>query len=68
VDPVTVLDSRLTDGNEVVSLTRHPAAYPPGVFTVLISATAIVRLEGLGQQKYSVISSGIELATFRLVV
>jgi hypothetical protein len=31
------LDSRLTDGGEVVSVTRLAAFYPPGRFLVLIS-------------------------------
>jgi hypothetical protein len=49
----------------------HPL--PPGRFLVLISvrgcvhSEAIVRLEGLGQLKYSITSSGIEPATFRPV-
>jgi hypothetical protein len=64
------LDNRLTGGGEVVSLTRRPTAlYPPGIFLVLISVwgwvdpRAIVRLEGLGQLKNPMISSGIEPAT-----
>jgi hypothetical protein len=51
-----------------------PAAfYPPGRFPVLISVRgwvdprAIVRLEGLGQLKNPVTSSGLEPANFRLV-
>jgi hypothetical protein len=46
---------------------------PPGRFLVLISIrglvdpNAVVRLEGLGQLKNPVTSSGIEPATFRLV-
>jgi hypothetical protein len=51
------LDNRLTDGCEVVSLTRRPPFTP----------SAIVRLERLGQLKNPVTSSVIELATFRLV-
>jgi hypothetical protein len=46
---------------------------PPGRFLVLISVRggvdprAIVRLEGLGQLKNPMISTGIEHATFRIV-
>jgi hypothetical protein len=72
-----VLDNRLTEGGEVVSLTRRPAAfYPPppsGRFLVLISVIGwvdprtIVRLEGLGQVKNPVSSFGIVPATSRFV-
>jgi hypothetical protein len=50
----------------------HPL--PPGRFLVLISVRGcvdpgiIVRLEGLGELKNAMTSSGIEPATFRLVV
>jgi hypothetical protein len=66
------LDNRLTDGGEVVSLTRRPPFTPPGRFLVLISVRgwvdprAIVRLEGLGQLKNPMTSSGIEPAAFRI--
>jgi hypothetical protein len=66
------LDNRLTDGGEVVSLTRRLPFIPPGRFLVLISdrglvdPRAIVRLVGLGKLKIST-PSGLELATFRLV-
>jgi hypothetical protein len=46
---------------------------PPGRFLVLISvrgrvgSRAIVRLEGLGQMKIPVASSGFDPASFRLV-
>jgi hypothetical protein len=43
---------------------RRPRIYNAGRFVVL---TARVRLEGLGQLKNSMTSSGIEAATFQLV-
>jgi hypothetical protein len=68
------LEKRFLDGGKVVSLTRRPAAlYPPGKFLVPISVRgwvdrrAIVRLEGLGQLKNPITSSGIEPAALRLV-
>jgi hypothetical protein len=72
VEAPTFLDDRLTDGGEVVSLTRQ-SPFTPGIFFVLISVRrrvdprAIVRLEGLGKLKNPMISSGIGPATFRLV-
>jgi hypothetical protein len=38
-----------------------------GIFLVLISVRAIVQLEGLGQLKNAMASSGIEPTTFRFV-
>jgi hypothetical protein len=67
-----ILDNRLTEGNEVVSLTRRPPFTPTGRFLALISVrgsvdpSAIERLELLGLLKNSVTSSGIEPATVRL--
>jgi hypothetical protein len=64
------LDNRLTNVGEVTSA----VLFPPGRFLVLISvrgwvdSTAIVRLGELGQLKNPMTSSGIELATFRLVL
>jgi hypothetical protein len=60
----------------VVSLSALRACrpLPPGRFLVLISVRDlvdprdIVRLEGLDQMKNPVTSSGIEPATFRLVI
>jgi hypothetical protein len=51
------LDIRITDGGEVVSLTRRPRSTPQKRFLVLISVRGginpkpIVRLEGLGKLK-----------------
>jgi hypothetical protein len=66
------LDNRLIDGGEVVSLTCWPPFNPrkfPGThFSWRPSPPrAIVRLEGLGKLKNTIISSGIEPATSRLV-
>jgi hypothetical protein len=72
--PAFCLDNRLTDGGEVVGLTRPPAAFsppPPRRFLVIISVTGcvdprtIVRLEGFDQFKYPMISTRIELEIFR---
>jgi hypothetical protein len=66
------LDNWLTDGSEVVSLTHRPP-FTPGRSLVLISVRdsvdprAIVRLEGLGQLKNPMTSSGIKTAAFELV-
>jgi hypothetical protein len=51
------LDNRLTDGGEVVSPTRRAP----------FNTRAVVRLEGLGQLKNPMTSSGIVPATFLLV-
>jgi hypothetical protein len=56
-----------------LSALRAGRPLPPGKFLVLISVRgwvdpgAIVRLEGLGQMKNPMTSSGFEPATFRLV-
>jgi hypothetical protein len=60
------LDNRLTDGGEVVSLTRRPSALYPQEDSWYLFLLVAVRLEGLGQLKYPM-TSGIEPATFRLV-
>jgi hypothetical protein len=65
------LDNRLTDGGEVVSL-HASRPLPPGRFLVLISVRgwvdprATVQLEGLGQLKNPMTSSGIKPVTLQL--
>jgi hypothetical protein len=57
----------------VRSVSRAGRPLPPGIFLVLIYVRGlvdprpIVLLEGLGQLKNPMTSSGIEPATFRLV-
>jgi hypothetical protein len=59
------LENRLTDGGEVVSLTRWPPFTPRGRFLVLfyirglVDPRAIVRLEGLSQLKKKIHLIGI---------
>jgi hypothetical protein len=62
------LDNRLTDGGEVVSLTRRPP-FPLRKITGTHFCYTLSRqrLEGLGQLKNLITSSGFEPATFRLV-
>jgi hypothetical protein len=69
------LDSRLTDGGKVVSLTHPPHFTPKNMiifmFLVLISVSfskseGLVRPEGLGKFK-KITSSSFEPATFRFV-
>jgi hypothetical protein len=70
--PTFSLDSRLTDGGEVVSLKPWLHLFPLERFLVLISVRgrvdprAIVRLEGLGQLKNPTTWSGVEPTIFRL--
>jgi hypothetical protein len=70
---VEALDNRLRDGGEVVSLIRRPLFTPQedSRYSFLLKAEstprAIMRLEGLGQLKNPITSSGFESATFRLV-
>jgi hypothetical protein len=65
------LDSQLTDGSEVVSLTYQPP-FTLRTILVLISVRgkvdprAIVQLEGLGQLKNPIIPSEIKSTTFQL--
>jgi hypothetical protein len=67
------LDNRLTDSGEAVSLMHRPP-FTPGRFLVLISVRGhvdprdIVWLEGLGQLKTPMTSTGIEPTTFRLLL
>jgi hypothetical protein len=59
--------NRLTDVGEIVSFTLRSLFTPRKILLKAESISAIVRLEGLGQLKNPVTSSGIEPATFRLV-
>jgi hypothetical protein len=66
------LDSRLTDGGEVVSLTRRSSFTPQedSWYSFLLEAETtpvIMRLEVLGQLKNAITSPGNEPVTFRLV-
>jgi hypothetical protein len=56
------LDSRLTDGSEVVSLTRWLASRP-----LRVDPRATVQPGGFGQLKNPMTSFRIEHTTFRLV-
>jgi hypothetical protein len=69
LEAVTFFDILLTDGSEIVSLTRRQAIYPPEELTVLISVrgSAITWLELLAKLKHAMMSSGIEPTTIMLV-
>jgi hypothetical protein len=69
------LDSLLTDGGKVVSLKHRPHSTPSkhnlsasGTHFCLSIFQGLKRLEGLGKLKKSFTFSGLEPATFRLVV
>jgi hypothetical protein len=62
--PHIFLYSRLTDGGEVVSLTRRPPFTPRKIFVLIsvrgyVDSRAIVRMERLSQLKNTMSSSGI---------
>jgi hypothetical protein len=70
------LESRLTDGGKVVSLTHRPrSTHQKHYFSLsdthfcykLSKPQGLMRLEGLGKMKESFTSPGLEPATFRLV-
>jgi hypothetical protein len=69
-----LLDNRLADGGEIIGLMRRPHFYPQedSWYSFLLEAESTpgpyLRREGLGQLKNSIISSGIEPATWQLVV
>jgi hypothetical protein len=67
-----LVDSRITDGGEVVSPTCRPPFTPRNTLVFIsvigrVDPRFIVGLEGLGPLENPVTSSGIEPATFRLV-
>jgi hypothetical protein len=69
--PTFCLDSRVTDGGKVVSLTSRKPFTPKedswySFLSGWVDPRAIVRLEGLGKLKKST-SSGLDPATFRLL-
>jgi hypothetical protein len=70
--PPHFLENRLTDVGEVVSLTRLQPIIPIRILILIpvtdkVNPRSIVRPEILGKLKSRVTSSGVELATFRLV-
>jgi hypothetical protein len=63
-----LLDNRLIDGREVVSLTRQPCCpLPPGRFLILISVRGHSARGRIRSIENPMTSSGIEPATFWLV-
>jgi hypothetical protein len=63
--PIFCLDSRLTDDGGFVSL-KHRPPFTPISLRGRVDPRTTLRLEGLDQLK-NPLTSGIEVATFRLV-